>query len=32
LESSKAFAKRFYCQRHQIPTAAYAVATSEHQA
>jgi phosphoribosylamine---glycine ligase len=31
LESSKAFAKRFM-QRHQIPTAAYAVATSEHQA
>jgi phosphoribosylamine--glycine ligase len=30
LESSKAFAKRFM-QRHQIPTAAYAVATSEHQ-
>jgi phosphoribosylamine--glycine ligase len=31
LESSKAFAKRFM-QRHQIPTAAYAVATSEQQA
>ncbi len=31
LESSKAFAKRFM-QRHHIPTAAYAVATSEHQA
>jgi len=31
LESSKAFAKRFM-QRHQIPTAAYAVATGEHQA
>jgi phosphoribosylamine---glycine ligase len=31
LESSKAFAKRFM-QRHQIPTAAYAVATSEAQA
>jgi phosphoribosylamine---glycine ligase len=31
LESSKAFAKRFM-QRHQIPTAAYAVATSERQA
>ena len=31
LESSKAFAKRFM-QRHQIPTAAYAVATSEKQA
>src|SRR6201996_6908649 len=31
LETSKAFAKRFM-QRHQIPTAAYAVATSEHQA
>jgi phosphoribosylamine--glycine ligase len=31
LESSKAFAKRFM-QRHQVPTAAYAVATSEHQA
>ena len=31
LESSKAFAKRFM-QRHQIPTAAYAVATSKHQA
>jgi phosphoribosylamine---glycine ligase len=31
LESSKAFAKRFM-QRHQIPTAAYAVATSEQEA
>jgi phosphoribosylamine--glycine ligase len=31
LESSKAYAKRFM-QRHQIPTAAYAVATSEQQA
>jgi phosphoribosylamine---glycine ligase len=31
LESSKAFAKRFM-QRHHIPTAAYAVATSEQQA
>jgi phosphoribosylamine--glycine ligase len=31
LESSKAFAKRFM-QRHHIPTAAYAIATSEHQA
>jgi phosphoribosylamine--glycine ligase len=31
LESSKAFAKRFM-QRHQIPTPAYAVATSEQQA
>ncbi len=31
LESSKAFAKRFM-QRHQIPTAAYAVATSEQHA
>ncbi len=31
LESSKAFAKRFM-QRHQIPTAAYAVATSEEEA
>jgi phosphoribosylamine--glycine ligase len=31
LESSKAFAKRFM-QRHKIPTAAYAVATSEQQA
>jgi phosphoribosylamine--glycine ligase len=31
LESSKAFAKRFM-QRHQIPTAAYAVATTEQQA
>ncbi len=31
LESSKAFAKRFM-QRHHIPTAAYAVATTEHQA
>ena len=31
LESSKAFAKRFM-QRRQIPTAAYAVATSEQQA
>ncbi len=31
LESSKAFAKRFM-QRHQIPTAAYAVATGEQQA
>ena len=31
LESSKAFAKRFM-QRHNIPTAAYAVATSEQQA
>jgi phosphoribosylamine--glycine ligase len=31
LESSKAFAKRFM-QRCQIPTAAYAVATSEQQA
>jgi phosphoribosylamine--glycine ligase len=31
LESSKAFAKRFM-QRHQIPTAAYAVANSEQQA
>ena len=31
LESSKAFAKRFM-QRHQIPTAAYTVATSEQQA
>jgi phosphoribosylamine---glycine ligase len=31
LESSKAFAKRFM-QRHQIPTAAYAVAASEQQA
>jgi phosphoribosylamine---glycine ligase len=31
LESSKAFAKRFM-QRHQIPTAAYAVATSAQQA
>jgi phosphoribosylamine--glycine ligase len=31
LESSKAFAKRFM-QRHQIPTAAYAVASSEQQA
>ena len=31
LESSKAFAKRFM-QRHQIPTAAYAVAESEQQA
>src|SRR6202161_2105993 len=31
LESRKAFAKRFM-QRHQIPTAAYAVATSEQQA
>jgi phosphoribosylamine--glycine ligase len=31
LESSKAFAKRFM-QRHQIPTATYAVATSEHEA
>jgi phosphoribosylamine--glycine ligase len=31
LESSKSFAKRFM-QRHKIPTAAYAVATSEQQA
>jgi phosphoribosylamine--glycine ligase len=31
LESSKSFAKRFM-QRHNIPTAAYAVATSEQQA
>jgi phosphoribosylamine---glycine ligase len=31
LESSKAFAKRFM-QRHKIPTAAYAVATSQQQA
>jgi phosphoribosylamine---glycine ligase len=31
LESSKAFAKRFM-QRHQIPTAAYAVATTQQQA
>jgi phosphoribosylamine---glycine ligase len=31
LESSKAFAKRFM-QRHQIPTPAYAVASSEQQA
>ncbi len=31
LESSKAFAKRFM-QRHQIPTAAYAVASSEQEA
>jgi phosphoribosylamine---glycine ligase len=31
LESSKAFAKRFM-QRHQIPTAAYAVATGVQQA
>jgi phosphoribosylamine---glycine ligase len=31
LETSKSFAKRFM-QRHQIPTAAYAVATSEQQA
>jgi phosphoribosylamine---glycine ligase len=31
LESSKAFAKRFM-QRHHLPTAAYAVATSEQQA
>jgi phosphoribosylamine---glycine ligase len=31
LESSKAFAKRFM-QRHHIPTAAYAVATSAQQA
>src|SRR6201996_8023629 len=31
LETSKAFAKRFM-QRHHIPTAAYAVATSEQQA
>jgi phosphoribosylamine---glycine ligase len=31
LESSKAFAKRFM-QRHQIPTAAYTVATSEQEA
>ena len=31
LESSKSFAKRFM-QRHQIPTAAYAVANSEHEA
>jgi phosphoribosylamine---glycine ligase len=31
LESSKAFAKRFM-QRHQIPTAAYAVVSSEQQA
>jgi phosphoribosylamine--glycine ligase len=31
LESSKAFAKRFM-QRHQIPTAAYAVATNEQEA
>lgn len=31
LESSKAFAKRFM-QRHQIPTAAYAIATSEEEA
>jgi phosphoribosylamine--glycine ligase len=31
LESSKAFAKRFM-QRHQIPTAAYAVANSEPEA
>ena len=31
LESSKSFAKRFM-QRHQIPTAAYAVATSEQEA
>jgi phosphoribosylamine---glycine ligase len=31
LESSKAFAKRFM-QRHQIPTAAYAVATTEQEA
>ena len=31
LESSKAFAKRFM-QRHKIPTAAYAIATSEQQA
>ena len=31
LESSKAFAKRFM-QRHQIPTAAYAVADSEQEA
>jgi phosphoribosylamine---glycine ligase len=31
LESSKSFAKRFM-QRHQIPTAAYAVATTEREA
>lgn len=31
LESSKAFAKRFM-QRHHIPTAAYAIATTEQQA
>ncbi len=31
LESSKSFAKRFM-QRHQIPTAAYAVATAEREA
>ena len=31
LESSKAFAKRFM-QRHQIPTAAYAVAATEKEA
>jgi phosphoribosylamine--glycine ligase len=31
LESSKSFAKRFM-QRHQIPTAAYAVATTEQEA
>src|ERR1700761_911056 len=31
LESSKAFAKRFM-QRHKIPTASYAVATTEQQA
>jgi phosphoribosylamine--glycine ligase len=31
LESSKAFAKRFM-QRHQIPTAAYTVATTQQQA
>jgi phosphoribosylamine---glycine ligase len=31
LESSKAFAKRFM-QRHQIPTAAYAVVSSEQEA
>jgi phosphoribosylamine---glycine ligase len=31
LESSKSFAKRFM-QRHQIPTAAYAVATNEQEA
>ena len=31
LESSKSFAKRFM-QRHQIPTAAYAVAASEREA